>query len=90
MTGVQTCALPIYSLLRREGEPIVAHNDDAEAIGKFSSAYPGADYARAFAAIERAVSLLYKNVYIPLILVTLAAELRRAVLPAGERSGARP
>jgi DNA polymerase-3 subunit delta' len=70
------------SMLVREGETIVAHADDRAALEKFSAAYAGADYARAFEAIERAISLLYKNVYIPLILVTLASELRRAVLPA--------
>jgi DNA polymerase-3 subunit delta' len=69
------------SMLLREGRPILAHADDRAALEKFSALHPQAEYARAFEAIERSVSLLYKNVYIPLIFLTLASDLRRHLLP---------
>ncbi len=74
------------SLLLREDQRVVAHADDRTALERFSAAHPGVEYAGAFDAIERSISLLYKNVYIPLIFLTLAADLRRTILPQnGER-----
>ncbi|HMD13825.1 MAG TPA: hypothetical protein VKI62_04305, partial [Bacteroidota bacterium] len=54
-------------------------SDDADALQKFIRKYPAADFAAALNAIDTAISLLYKNVYIPLILLDLAFQLRRSI-----------
>ena len=56
---------------RSEADPIVK---------KFASAHPELNYSPLFEAIDRSVSLLGKNVYIPLILINLAADVRKIVL----------
>lgn len=54
-------------------------SDDADAFQKFIRKYPAADFAAAVDAIDTAISLLYKNVYIPLILIDLAFRLHRSI-----------
>lgn len=78
-------------LLLRERRIGAAHAEDNAALEKFAGLYPDADYARLFDAVERSISLLYKNVYIPLIFLTLASDLRRHILPPPEtRKQAQP
>jgi DNA polymerase-3 subunit delta' len=50
---------------------------DYESIKKFISVYPDWDYPSACESLERAVSLLDKNVYIPLIVLDLSARLKK-------------
>ncbi len=50
-----------------------------ETLQKFTSAFPAADYQRADRDIERAISLIEKNVYIPMILLTLALSLAKSI-----------
>ncbi|MBI5022252.1 MAG: DNA polymerase III subunit delta' [Ignavibacteriales bacterium] len=56
---------------------------DAEAdditLSKFIRAYPRWDYQHSVEILEKAVSLLDKNVYIPLIIIDMAINLRSAV-----------
>ncbi|MBA4312623.1 MAG: DNA polymerase III subunit delta' [Chlorobiaceae bacterium] len=59
---------------------------DDIALGKFIRAYPLWDYQRTIEILEKAVSLLDKNVYIPLIIIEIAINLRLAV---GVTPGAR-
>ncbi|HUL43021.1 MAG TPA: DNA polymerase III subunit delta' [Bacteroidota bacterium] len=61
---------------------------DRDAIEKFNHRYRTADFDSAIAAIDKAISLLYKNVYIPLVLMDLAFALKRSLDPesAGEKS----
>jgi DNA polymerase-3 subunit delta' len=50
-----------------------------ESLRKFVSAYPNWDYASAYESLERAVSLLDKNVYIPLIMLDLSVQLKKHI-----------
>jgi DNA polymerase-3 subunit delta' len=50
-----------------------------ETLQKFASHYRSVSYRDVDGSLERAISLIEKNVYIPLILLTLAASLRRSV-----------
>lgn len=62
--------------------------EDREAVDKFIHRYQTADFDAAIPAIDRAISLLYKNVYIPLVLMDLAQTLKRSLDPesVGEKS----
>lgn len=48
-------------------------------LNKFIRAYPDWDYVRSIQILDRAVSLLDKNVYIPLIVIDMAIKLKLAV-----------
>ena len=50
-----------------------------QALSRFVERYRSVSYNDVDRALERAISLLDKNVYIPLILLTLAASLRRSI-----------
>lgn len=67
------------AMLMQAGMKEAAVSDDADAFQKFIRKYPAADFAAALNAIDTAISLLYKNVYIPLILIDLAFRLRRSI-----------
>ncbi len=62
------------------GNSRIINVDDEEAITKFSKAHPKVQYDETFRSIERGVSLLNKNVYIPLIMLNLAADLHRHIV----------
>ncbi len=53
----------------------------ADPIRKLASLYPAADYPLAVEAIDRAISLLGKNVYIRLIILNLACSLKHSIDP---------
>ncbi len=55
------------------------------ALTKFVSHYRGMSPSTAIDEIERAISLVNKNVYIPLVLMTLAFKLRSAITPLSVR-----
>lgn len=64
----------------QEGSDKVINVDDIESLKKFVAHYSEADYVSVFRAIGRSISLLNKNVYIPLILMNLAIDLRKSIL----------
>ncbi|TAK67633.1 MAG: DNA polymerase III subunit delta' [Bacteroidetes bacterium] len=62
------------------GSQGILNTDDETAIKKFASVHPNVDYNKTFECLERGISLLNKNVYIPLILLNLAADLHRYIV----------
>jgi DNA polymerase-3 subunit delta' len=68
------------SMLVGHHEHSAVATEDITALKKFSAHYPGLHYGRLFEAVEKAISLLDKNVYIQLTLLTLALDLRRTIL----------
>jgi len=52
---------------------------DRGSIDKFNSNFPAWEYTNTIEVLERSISLLDKNVYIPLILINVAHNLRRAI-----------
>jgi len=70
----------------REGSGRVINIDDLEALKKFVDHYSEIDDAAVARSIQRAISLLNKNVYIPLILLNLGIELRKLILPKSSES----
>ena len=53
--------------------------DQEEDLRRFTARFPQADLLRAMADIERALSLVGRNVYIKLILLQLSVQLRRTI-----------
>ncbi len=71
-----------------EGLPGAESPGDDDSARRFARHYDGLDYAPVFGAIDRAISLINKNVYIPLILIDLAVQLRRLIsVSAGDPAG---
>ena len=62
--------------------------EDLEALQRFARQYPGLDFAAFQQSIDRAVSHLRKNVYIPLILLNLTFALREATSRPQNTQGA--
>lgn len=54
--------------------------DQQEDLKRFTAKFGTADLHYALAALDHAISLIYKNGYIPLVLLQLAVKLRRAIL----------
>jgi hypothetical protein len=65
-----------------EGRATIANIDSEESIRRFAQRYPSLDYGKLQGALERSISLLNKNVYIPLVLLTLSLTIRRLMLSA--------
>jgi DNA polymerase-3 subunit delta' len=61
------------------GSADIVNRDNMDPLGKFASHYTNTDFGNVFASVERAVSLISRNVYIPLVLTALAVQLRRAI-----------
>jgi DNA polymerase III subunit delta' len=59
----------------------VINLDQEDDIKKFISRFPQADLIKTLAGIERAVFLIERNVYINLVMLQLAVQLRRNILP---------
>ncbi len=68
------------AMLKGQGKPELMSGVDRDTVEKFSAHHSGLDYGPVFAAVDRAISLLGKNVYIPLILIQLSLELRESIL----------
>lgn len=68
------------AMLITESPEAVINRDTTDALSKFSGVHPHVRYDELFRAIERSISLLNKNVYIPLILQDLALRMRRIIL----------
>ncbi|HTK81790.1 MAG TPA: DNA polymerase III subunit delta' [Bacteroidota bacterium] len=64
------------------GQGILKKEDvvNAETMEKFLRHHPAIDYQQSFQKLEYAISLLDKNVYIPLVLISLALELRAVIV----------
>lgn len=65
-------------------DAMIIHHDpgsavEEEALQKFSERFTAVDYQSADMEIERAISLIEKNVYIPIILLTLAFSLAKSI-----------
>ena len=67
------------AMLLQQGLVAVPTIGNDESLRKFITIYPDWDYASANESLERAVSLLDKNVYIPLIVLDLSARLKKHV-----------
>ena len=52
--------------------------DQVDVLQRFVNRYPNCDLAEAISSVERAIALVGRNVYLPLVLANLAFELRRA------------
>lgn len=68
------------ALMLSEGHKTIINIDDEEALEKFITYHTSIDYPSVFESIERAISLLNKNVYIPLLLMNLIFDLRNAII----------
>jgi DNA polymerase III subunit delta' len=84
---IQEFLLLIQSWLRdamaiKEGAEQHVVTEENDAVRKFAHHHNGLNYARVFDSLDRAISLLDKNVYIPLILLTLSLELRAMITPS--------
>ncbi len=66
-------------VLSQGGE--VINLDQQEELRRFVGRFPGADLVRVIADIERAISLVERNVYIKLVFLQLAVQLKAAILP---------
>jgi DNA polymerase-3 subunit delta' len=72
------------AMVKNEGYDSTEGLADGEAIHKFVAHHPDLDYSTLFLSTSKAISLLDKNVYISLILLNLALELRRIILPSSK------
>jgi DNA polymerase III subunit delta' len=71
------------AMIIRERADISLEEESQAKLKKFNSSYPSWDYAAAVESLNEAISLLEKNVYIPLILHGLIISLRKAVRSSG-------
>jgi len=69
------------ALVITSGRTAINH-DQHESLDKFVTRYPGADLAGIIDDIERAISLVGKNVYLKLVLYQLAGQLKSHILKA--------
>lgn len=69
------------ALVISSGRSAINH-DQHESLQKFVARYPGADLAGIINDIERAISLVGKNVYLKLVLYQLAGQLKSHILKA--------
>ncbi|MBI4536209.1 MAG: DNA polymerase III subunit delta' [Ignavibacteriae bacterium] len=70
-------------VLTQGGE--IINLDQQEDLKRFTAKFPSADLVGAIAEVERAISLVYKNGYINLVLLLLATRVRKSIQP--ENSG---
>ena len=66
-------------VLRHGGDAI--NLDQQEDLRKFVSRFPDGDLFAVIASVEKAISLVERNVYINLVLLQLAVQLRRNIMP---------
>ena len=57
----------------------IVNLDQKESIERFMKRYPNYNYGYAQQAVESAISLVSRNVYIPLVFYTLTVELKKAI-----------
>ncbi|MBI4549249.1 MAG: DNA polymerase III subunit delta' [Ignavibacteriae bacterium] len=73
------------AMIVQEGKSDTVNVDETNAIRKFVAHYSHLDYSQAIAVVDRAISLLSKNVYIPLVLLNLAIDLRRIIFSSTQK-----
>jgi hypothetical protein len=73
------------AMMLQEGSSPPGAADEGDALRRFVERYPGMNIAAALGAVDRAISLVHKNVYIPLTLLNLAFALRECINPADDR-----
>ena len=66
-------------VLREHGEKGLLNIDHLKELKSFNQKFPRADLVKALESVERSVALVGKNVYLPLVLTTLAVELKRSL-----------
>jgi len=71
------------ALVLREGRSVHAAAEDLQALQSFTSRFSVADLSGAVLRVERAIADLDKNLYLLLILTTLAMDLRRLIAEPG-------
>ncbi len=74
------------SMSLHTGNERIVNVDDEVAIKKFSSHHANVQYRDVFESLEKSVSLLNKNVYIPLVLLNLTADLQQHILKPNLKS----
>ncbi len=67
-------------VLQERGEEGVINHDQLEDLRKFVSKFGDANLAACTTAVERAFELLRRNVYLPLVLLSLTVQLKRLLL----------
>jgi DNA polymerase-3 subunit delta' len=68
-------------VLREHGEGGLLNVDHTKELKSFTEKFPRADLLAALDTVERSVALVGKNVYLPLVLTSLAIDLRRSLAP---------
>jgi DNA polymerase-3 subunit delta' len=68
-------------VLREHGEGCLVNIDHTKELKSFTEKFPRADLLSALDTVERSVALVGKNVYLPLVLTSLAIDLRRSLAP---------
>ncbi|MBI3194336.1 MAG: DNA polymerase III subunit delta' [Ignavibacteriae bacterium] len=68
------------SMSLHSGNERIVNVDDEAAIKKFSAVHSNVQYGNVFESLEKSVSLLNKNVYIPLVMLNLTADLQQHIL----------
>ncbi|HLP15656.1 MAG TPA: DNA polymerase III subunit delta' [Bacteroidota bacterium] len=67
-------------IFREQGETGVINHDQLGDLERFVSRFGTADLAACAGAVERALGLLRRNVYLPLVLLSLTVQLKRLLL----------
>jgi DNA polymerase III subunit delta' len=67
-------------MMQHDNDDAIINLDQREPLVKFVRHFKGSDLSRGIAAIERAIALVGKNIYLSLILVNLAFELRQFIV----------
>jgi len=65
----------------------VINLDQRDELTRFLERFPGADLIQSITAVERAISLVERNVYIKLAFLQLAVQLRGGILPGAAPAG---
>lgn len=67
------------AILRSAAETRIVNADQADALAKFVSAFPLADYSACLQSLERAAKDLHRNVSVHLVFITTLLQIRSAV-----------
>jgi hypothetical protein len=67
-------------VLKERGEEGVINHDQLADLEKFVSRFGSSDLAGCTVAVEKAFELLRRNVYLPLVLLSLTVQLKRLLL----------
>jgi DNA polymerase-3 subunit delta' len=65
--------------LRERKQTGIVNIDQLESLQSFVANFPAADHSRVISSVERAIALVGKNVYLPLVLANLAYQLKESI-----------